>query len=697
MISNLCTYKYRSLLIALFIILITATASKAVEPQKADPFNLWLEKYGAWDILEENYSGSGDTPELIIKRAQTAYNLGRYSACMNILQGTPAFDDKSLEISRLWLGGQAQRALGNPIKSVIWFSQAARFMDQNSMIEKFNAEPNLKTVWFDVWRSLYWSILVTSGSAREAQDMILKQSFEQAMKVWPTTYFIINTEPVFKKTLAKGFEFKPTVVNSTIINDKDRELISMSIAASSLGDWNKSNSILENISNSTVKTFWASVNSYLKTGKNSTEEVETFKEQNLVSAWSFFKAGVLEPAYDSPTLWKMAAPASPAWTAFRNKLMSMSPQDALDTIDRETGSLLLSEDLVSALQNYRLAFAFLTGKMELTKKIWEQLDHNKLPLSLRIAAGIAFKPDLSKIVSSSDAGQNSNLFIISGLCDAAEVEYFNDLNAPFWQPLSGKKFNSQVNSKPLDRLLLFAELLDNSVKKMDGNIARRCAFLFPNSELGAKSYIYLADNAALNRDFKLSAFYLKRVDPEKFGSEMHLKWLIAAVEYDLAVGNEGKALNAYNKILESGGGLPPEKELKLALLIQQKGDLKKAQAILERIWSRSDNLNNELKAEILFWIAEGDQAMGDKEKALKSYLELAFKFPEQNIWAVTAMYRISMIYEHKGQFETAKKFLNSVIKKADRPAQKEAAKARLNAIETKLAKTGVGKKASFPF
>ncbi|MBI9111408.1 tetratricopeptide repeat protein [Maridesulfovibrio ferrireducens] len=696
MISNFCRHKFRPLLIALFLFFLTSTSSYAVETKNGESYDSWLEKYGAWDVLEENYSGSGDSPELIIKRAQTAYNLGRYSACMNILQGTPAFDDKSLETSRLWLGGQTQRALGDPVKSVIWFSQAARFMKQDFMTDKFKSEPNLKTVWFDVWRSLYWSVLVTSGSAREAQNMILTQSFEQAEKVWPTTYFIVNTKPVFKSSLQKGFDFKPALRNSTIINDKDRELIAMSIAASSLSEWDKSNSILEDISNSTVKTFWNSVNSYLETGKNPAG-VDSFQDENIVNAWSFFKSGVLEPAYESPTLWKMAAPASPAWNAFRNKLMSMSPREALDTIDRETGSLLLSEELVSALQNYKLAFALLTGDMELAKKVWGQLDPNSLPMSLRIAAGIVFKPDFSKILSTADAGKNSNLFIISGLCDAAGVEYFNDINSLFWQSLSGNQFNAQVNSRPLDRLLLFSELAKESSKKMDDNIARRCAMLFPNSDLGARSFIYLADNAAQNRDFKLSAFYLKRVDPNKFGADMQLKWLIAAVEYDLAVGNEAKALKAYNEILGSGGALPPEKELRLALLIQQKGDLKKAQAILERIWSGQDKLDNELKAEILFWIAEGEQAMGDKDKALKSYLELAFKFPEQNIWAVTAMYRISMIYEHRGQFETAKKFLNTVIKNADRKAQKEAAKARLNAIDTKLAKTGNGKEASFPF
>ncbi len=696
MISNNSIYKIRSAVLTLVIFILAASTSFAASSKKDESFDSWLEKYGAWDILEQNYSGSGDSPELIIKRAQTAYNLGRYSACMNILQGTPAFDDKTLETSRLWLGGQTQRALGDPVKSIIWFSQSARLMDQAAIKTQFREEPNLKTVWFDVWRSMFWSAQVTSGSAREAQNMILTQSFEQAEKVWPTTYFVVNTKPDFATSVEKGLNFKPIQLNSTIINDDDRKLIAISIAASSLGEWSKSKSILNNVSNSTVQTFWTSVATYLETGSNS-NATNVFYNDNFVSAAAFLEAGVLEPAFKSPTLWKMAAPPSPAWTTFRNKLMSMTPEEALETIDRETGSLLLSDDLVSALQNYKLAFAFLTGDMVLTQKIWSELDTDLLPISLRIASGIVFEPDFSKILSKDDTGQDSHLFIISGLCGAAGIDYFNDIYASFWTPLSGNSFNNQVNDKPLDRLLLFSELAQNAGKKMDMNIARRCAYLFPHSKLGAQSFIYLAEKAAQNRDFKLSAFYLKRVDPNEFGPEMHLKWLIAAVEYDLAVGNETKALKAYNEILSSGGALPPEKELKLALLIQQKGDLKKAQAILERIWSNRDALNDELKAEILFWIAEGEQATGNKEEALKNYLELAYKFPEQNIWAVTAMYRVSMIYERKGQFETAKRFLNTVIKRADRKAQKEAAKARLNAIDTKLAKAGAGKGASFPF
>lgn len=662
---------------------------------KNETFENWLEKYGAWDILEKNYSTSADSPELILKRARTAFNLGRYSACLNTLQGTPAFQDKTQEIDRLWLGGQSQRALGSPVKAVIWFSQSARLMDQGTMVTKLRKEPNLKNVWFDVWRSLYWGYFVAPDSAREARKMVLEQSFNQAESVWPKTYFIINSKPELK-SLNTEHKLIPIVSNSTVVTDDDRFVIAKSLAAASLGEWVKADNILNSVSNSTVSSFWKSVNSFLETGKH-TESINEFSEAGFVHPSAFFKAGVLDPVTASPTLWQLAAPASPAWNVFRSKLMEMKPEAALETIDRETGSLLLSSELMETLQNYRLAFSLLSGNITLAENVWKKLNKNSLPMSLRVASAILFQPSFSRILNNSDDGQNDHLFIISGLCEAAGIEYFNEIHSPFWKRLSGTKLNNKINSNPLDRLLVYTELAAASSKKMSDNIARRSAFLFPDSELGAQSFIFLAEKAAQNRDFNLSAFYLKRVNQDKFDSIIRMKWLTAAVEYDLAVGNDAKAMKAYNEILNSGGTLPPEKELKLALLIQQKGDLKKAQAILERIWKEKDSLTNELKAEILFWIAEGEHAMGGKEKALKHYLELAWEFPEQNIWATTAMYRASMIYERKGQFETAKRFLKTVIKQADRKAQKDAAKSRLNAIDNKLAKVGAGKEASFPF
>ena len=686
----------------LFLLLLIAIALPAMNSnvyaankKSSESYEDWLEKYGAWDILEKNYSNSDESPELILKRAQTAFNLGRYEACLTALQGTPAFDNKEQEISRLWLGGQTQRALGFPVKAVIWFSQAARLMDQENMVNKLRNETNLKSVWFDVWRSMYWGYFVTSDSAREARKIMLDQSFNQAEKAWPKTYFIVHSKNDLA-VLEQNKDRFPVENNSTIVTTDDRLAIAQSLAASSLGEWAKSSARLEAISNSTVRSFWTSINSYMESG-NYPESTAELSKENLVHPLAFFEAGVLEPVINSPALWQLAAPSSAAWNVFRSKLIEMNPEEALETIDRETGSLLLSTDLVNALQNYRLAFAILSGDKVLAEKAWKRLDQNSLPMSLRVAAAILFKPPFSKVLNSSDYGNNDHLYILTGLCEAAGIKYFPEINTPFWESCSGSNLNQKINLNPLDRLLVYSELSSESQKNMSEDIARRSAFLFPNSKLGAESLIYLAEKAAKNRNYKLSAFYLKRVNQEKFGSEIKLKWLISAVEYDLAVGNDAKATKAYNEIISLGGTLPAEKELKLALLIQQKGELKKAQAILERIWKGRDSLDNELKAEILFWIAEGEHAMGNKEKALKHYLELAWKFPEQNIWATTAMYRASMIYEHKGQFETAKRFLKSVIKQADRKAQKEAAKSRLDAIDNKMAKTGAGKDAVFPF
>ncbi|WP_432736302.1 tetratricopeptide repeat protein [Maridesulfovibrio sp. FT414] len=693
--SRFLKISIRSLLAAIVLSTSISTNIFAASTSKQESFETWLEKYGAWDILENNYSTDAGSPDLILKRAETAYNLGRFSSCLEILQSTPSFENKKQEVSRLWLGGQAQRSLGDPVKAVIWFSQAARLMDTETMVARFTAEPYLKSVWFDVWRALFWGSFVTPESSREAREMLLSQSFNQAEKVWPTAYFVINSKPGLNVLNATS-GLLPEIGNATVVSENDRILIAQSLASASLGEWDKSTETLEGLSNSTVGTFWQSVNKFLETG-TSPENMTDFESGNLVRAQAFFKAGVLDPATASPALWQLVAPPSPAWSAFRKKLLEMEPNEALETIDRETGSMLLSTELVGALQNYRFAFALLSGNLEEAESVWKKLDNDRLPMSLRIAAAIVFRPPLAKVLNSSDQGQNDHLFIVANLCEAAGVDYFPSTKMPFWHSFSSTELNQKINVYPLDRLLLFTELNMAADLKMDESLARRSAFLFPGSELGARSFIYLAENAAQKRDFNLSAFYLKRVNQDKFGPKIRLKWLAAAVEYNLSAGEDAKALKGYNEILDSGGTLSPEKELKLALMIQQKGDLKKAQAILERIWENKNGLNDELKAEILFWIAEGEHAMGDKEKALKHYLELAWEFPEQNIWAVTAMYRASMIYEHKGQFETAKRFLKTVIKRADRKAQKEAAEARLNAIEGKLTQAVTGKETSFPF
>jgi len=90
-----------------------------------------------------------------------------------------------------------------------------------------------------------------------------------------------------------------------------------------------------------------------------------------------------------------------------------------------------------------------------------------------------------------------------------------------------------------------------------------------------------------------------------------------------------------------------------------------------------------MQAELLYYMAEGEHSMGNIDKALDYYLRLAWQYPQENIWALTAMFRAALIYDGMGQYDTAKNLLVTVIRNAETEQQREAAKNRLTEIEAK--------------
>lgn len=143
--------------------------------------------------------------------------------------------------------------------------------------------------------------------------------------------------------------------------------------------------------------------------------------------------------------------------------------------------------------------------------------------------------------------------------------------------------------------------------------------------------------------------------------------------------------------------LPAMIRLRVALLYQQQRDFSSAKKQLLVIQTENKDLSTELKAEILFWLGEGEQAVKHTESALKYYLTLAWKYPQENIWALTAMYRASLIYEKRGNYPTAKRLLTTVVKNAGRKSQREAAKARIDAINNKMGPPNKTQDFQFPF
>ena len=109
----------------------------------------------------------------------------------------------------------------------------------------------------------------------------------------------------------------------------------------------------------------------------------------------------------------------------------------------------------------------------------------------------------------------------------------------------------------------------------------------------------------------------------------------------------------------------------------------------QTFWIKCAGSANHMQAEILFWLGEGEHSLRNYDAALDYYLRLAYQYPKEPMWPTVALYRSAMIYEIKGNYETAKKLLKTVIATADTKEAQEAAKNRLTALEAKSGKPTV--------
>ncbi len=71
--------------------------------------------------------------------------------------------------------------------------------------------------------------------------------------------------------------------------------------------------------------------------------------------------------------------------------------------------------------------------------------------------------------------------------------------------------------------------------------------------------------------------------------------------------------------------------------------------------------DEELGAEIQFWVSECYFQMGDYEKAAQEYLRVAYLYPLQDRWAVTAEYNAAMSYEKLGREEEARTIYRKLV------------------------------------
>jgi len=672
-------------------------------------FDAWLEKYGAWDLIEKEVASepAADTPASILKRARVYLNLNSPDKALELVEMTSAFADNATEAQRLFLGGQAQRALGDLPKSVLWFTQSSKFFQNSSeMRSQFRAEPRLDAIWSDVWTQSYWSYLANFTLSKDSQLEALTQILNVGRTVWdddfwkkadtlisaPGTASISIPAPA-PATSPDGMALAPFVTTA------DTNAIIKAMALVSLEKFSEAVTEISSISNETVRSFWMMVVTFLETG-NEPQDLSIFQTGNYIKPYAFWAGNILAPYSTSRAQWLLGNPESAPWKKFRNNLLSMPLDDARKAIDNELGSMLISEQTASLLNSFKLALALANGDFVNSSTAWNKTNKSNVPLTLQVAAALLFKENLKEILPAEPAAAFQVYPILCALSGAAGRDLNPATEAPFWtQAAQGNLQRLAQRDWPLDKLLLLAYWQQQFAQKPTDDLAKRGAFLFDNTAFGTQCLLYLADTAVQAKDLQLGAYYLNRIPADSLAPSEKMAWLNTKLRLELDAGRDKAALETFKSMSNVGAPLPVMTRLRMALLFQQQREYEAAQDQLLAMWNDRNSMTTTLQAETLFWLGEGEQAMRNTEKALDYYLRLAWQYPQENIWALTAMYRASLIYEKRGKYETARNLLLTVVKRADTTEQREAAKARIDAIDRKAGTSSAATKSGlvYPF
>ncbi|WP_285904910.1 tetratricopeptide repeat protein [Pseudodesulfovibrio pelocollis] len=690
-----------AIIVAVCVFLLEGLASHC-PAQSAAPgsFEGWLERYGAWDRLEHEYAAesSDDSPEVILKRAEVYLNLNTPSKTLEIIEMTPAFADNATEADRLWLGGRSHRAMGDLTKAVLWFSQSAALApDKGASIRRFKAEPGLESVWMDVWLKRFWTYRANVTLSRAAQRDTLRRIQELGGEVWGGSYWT-SAATALAVSDQTGMPAPSTATDAaagqSLVTSADTDAIVTALALASLEKFDGARSAVSTVSRDEVRAFWRMLIDFLESG-NLPADIAIFDASDSLKPRAFWEGNLLAPYSVSRAGWLLGNPESGPWTSFRNNILSMSVPEANQAINNELGSLLISEQTATLLNSFKFALALANGDFISSATTWNNANKQNLPLALQLAGALRFKENLNNLLPENQIEALNLHPILTALCSAGGYEAVTD-EAPFWVSAPKDRIKTLSQRWPMDKLLLLASWQQEFTSSPSAELARRSAYLFDDTAFGIESTLYLADQSVRANQLQLGAFYLNTLKPAALPPAQRMQWYDVRLRLELESGREDAALETFRQMATSGGQVPVMTRLRMALLYQQKRDFDTAREHLLTLWN-TPGLTTTLQAETLFWLGEGEQAVRNTEKALDYYLRLAWQYPQENIWALTAMYRASLIYERQGNYDTAKRLLTTVVSRADRKEQREAAKARIDAIDKKMGQSKAADTLVYPF
>lgn len=117
---------------------------------------------------------------------------------------------------------------------------------------------------------------------------------------------------------------------------------------------------------------------------------------------------------------------------------------------------------------------------------------------------------------------------------------------------------------------------------------------------------------------------------------------------------------AYESLLRKFPNHPERQKwsLRLGFAYLQADRTEEALRTFEQIDASNDA---ELGAEVQFWLSESYFHSGEYEKAAQEYLRVAYLYPHESQWAVTAEYNAALSYEKLGRMEEARSLYQKLV------------------------------------
>lgn len=651
-------------LFQLFLLLLLVFPVHGSQIENQDSYHQWLKDYGAMDIYAISVKERESGPDGQLEYAEALISMGDAETAVSVLRSIDIKQSPELEGKVHWLMHRALRQLENFDESILAVLEASKHLGSETTARLMKNEPGLRTLWSNVWKKWYF-LTLTPEITNKGRKRIMEESALLAKSAWPED----NLWSTVSIPLADAEQDPPS--------GNDHIQISRALAMWSIEHWTQADEALAEINNNGVRYFFENLSKFLRNpdSKNWEKSPESGKGRYFFAVYSDH---IMNYALDN---FQLSSPGPGSWNYFLEQIKDLSIEDALDLIRKEQASALLAEEVrgqLEALQFiYELQLSSYDNSFEsLRKSLAKSPD---LPFTLFLAATLVYQ-DVTWLEQLPEARYP----FLKEILNAAGFNPDPGHMAGFWE--NGTDSADTVYKKfPLDyagNFMFFDQLFQES---QDQAAAANLAFLFPHSERGQYAFLFLARHAYKEGNKSLAWRYLQNISQEFAQGDRQLEILEAKAGILMDMGQEDDSLATYQAILDKDPGrLSYERRLRLALLAQEKNQWERAQKMLEAIWTERDNVSTEIQAEVLFWLGEGAQLKGNIDKALDYYLRLSWQYPQENIWAVTAMYRAGLIYEQREMFDTAKNLFQTVLKNADTDSQKEAAQQRLNSIESRM-------------